>query len=347
MRLQVLLLLLATLLLAGCEEPPGEELRFVGQTMGTSWSVIAHSPRHGVDPKAVSESIAALLADLDSRLSNWIDNSEVSRFNRAQPSTWVPVSDDTLAVVLAAMDVSAQSGGSFDITLGPLIDTWGFGPGGRREEPPPDNLVSGAGSLAGMTRLSFREEPPALMKSVRGLGLDLGGIAKGYAVDQVAELLSAYGFRGFLVEIGGEVRAVGSRTAGGPWRVALETPPGTPAGVGPVIPLQGHSVATSGTYRNFFETDGQAYSHILDPWHKHPVTHEMAAASVIADEAMLADAWATTMMVQGPERARELALGLDLAVHLQYREANAGPWRSWSSPAWLALVPSADGEPGQ
>ncbi len=314
--------------------------------MGTSWSVIAHSPREIVDPKAVSESIAGLLATLDGRLSNWIDDSEVSRFNRATPSTWVPVSADTVAVVQAAMDVSARSGGAFDVTLGPLVDTWGFGPGGARAAPPPDREISGAGSLAGMTRLQVRDNPPALMKSIRGLGLDLGGIAKGYAVDQVAELLQGWGFTGYLVEIGGEVRARGERPGGGPWRVALETPPGTAAGTGPVIPLQGLAVATSGTYRNFFEADGRRYSHIIDPWHKFPVTHTLSAASVIADTAMLADAWATTMMVRGPEHARDLAIEQGLAVLLQYQDASGTRWETWSSPAWNALLPEQAPTPG-
>lgn len=340
--------LAAVLLLQACSRPVvTQELRFVGHTMGGSWSVIAHSPYEPVDPKMLSESLGELLGTLDHRLSNWVDDSEVSRFNRATPSTWVPVSADTVAVVQAAMDVSARSGGAFDVTLGPLVDTWGFGPGGRRASAPPDRMVSGAGGLAGMTRLQVRQSPPALMKSVRGLGLDLGGIAKGYAVDRVVALLRQMGFTGYLVEIGGEVRAVGERPGGGHWRVALESPPDS--GAAPVIRLRDQAVATSGTYRNFFESDGQRYSHIIDPWHKYPVTHTLAAASVMAETAMLADAWATAMMVRGPEYARDLALEQQLAVFLQYRNAADTGWDTWASPAWEALVPpptpGATGDP--
>lgn len=307
--------LLALLLLAaaGCERAPTTStLAFGGHTMGTTYSVQIVDPPPQLDATALQRQVDDLLEEINDSMSTWRADSELSRFN-ANPSTdWVAVSPALAAVVGTAQAVSAASDGAFDITVGPLVDLWGFGASSDPTQPPATrptaDAIAATRARTGFRQLEVRTAPPALRKARPDLALDLSAIAKGHGVDRVAALLSAQGYEDFLVEIGGELVGRGVNAQGEPWRIAIERPdPGLTRRPLQVLPLAGRALATSGDYRNYFEQDGVRYSHSIDPNRGEPVYHRLASVTVIADSAELADAWATALLVLGPERGPDLA----------------------------------------
>jgi thiamine biosynthesis lipoprotein len=203
-----------------------------------------------------------------------------------------------------------------------LVNLWNFGPDPRAGQVPTVAEIERERERVGYRRLEVRLSPPSLRKTHPGVYLDLSAIAKGYAVDEIAELLIQRGVPGFMVEVGGEVRTSGHRPDGQPWRIGIEKPVDFQRSVQRVVELTGKSLATSGDYRNFFEKDGRRYSHEIDPQTGYPVQHELASVSVISDSCMLADAWATGLMVAGPEAALRLAReqGLEVLLILRKRD---------------------------
>lgn len=316
--LPFLLTVVAMSVLTACQPAP-QSLLLQGQIMGTSYSVRVVQPAGAgnlQDEKALHQHVLARLEALDAALSTWIDSSDVSRFNRAPAGEWFAVGRDVLAIVSTAEAISAQTGGAFDITVGPLVDLWGFGPNGQPEHAPSVDEIASLKASTGYRQLEYRTEPPALKKAHPDLRIDLSAIAKGYAVDEIALLLHQLGYKNFMVEIGGEVITRGVRPDGTPWRIALERPLIGAREVLRVIPLSDRAMASSGDYRNYFEMDGRRFAHTIDPRTGWPVEHGLAAASVIADNCMAADAWATAFMVLGVRAGEDLARELGLAVNL-------------------------------
>lgn len=294
-----------------------------GPTMGTTYSVTFHGVGDAIDVGLLRSDIEVLLERIEAKMSTWRSDSEISRFNRSGDTTWFPVSRETARVVSAAKAIGELSGGAFDITVGPLVDLWGFGPGGRRPAPPSDREIATALERVADRRLFVRAEPAALRKERADMQVDLSGIAKGFAVDALSDLLEERGVRSHLVEIGGELRARGSRPGGGPWRVAIERPVAGESGHQSVVALGDAAIATSGDYRNYLEKDGRRYSHTIDPRDGWPITHGLASVSVIAGSAMGGDALATAIMVMGPEEGYAFALREGLAVQLIVRSGDA------------------------
>ncbi|TGG95909.1 FAD:protein FMN transferase [Natronospirillum operosum] len=297
--------LLALLFVWGCSNDVGDEpLRFTGGTMGTNYTVQVYAPES--EKLALEVGIQRALRRVVNSTSVYEPRSDVSRFNAAEPDEWVEVSDEVARIVAAGLEVAEITAGAFEPTILPLVNIWGFGPQGRAEEIPSEEELEAAMAMIGWQAVEVRTDPPALRKSAPR-EIDLGGIAKGYGADAVAEYLLAQGHTQFLVELGGDMVVQGGKPDGSPWRIAIERPDETQRGIYRVLELEDAAIVTSGDYRNYFEVDGQRYSHTINPQTGFPVDHRLASVSVIAENSMLADAWSTALMVLGPEQAAEVA----------------------------------------
>ncbi len=289
-------LLLAVSLLPACTQ---RETKLEGRTMGTSWHVtVVDRP----STAGLQDKIERRLEEINRTFSTYREDSEINRFSRfPRAGEAFPVSRDFVAVMRTAARIHELSGGAWDGTVRPLVDRWGFGPLPPRAEPPDPKKLETLLRDVGFDRIEIR--PAALVKRVASVTLDLSSIAKGYGVDQVAAVVRGAGFSDFLVEIGGEVRASGSRRGGGPWRVGINRPQPDAAAdeLYRVVALRDGALATSGDYRQFFVRDGVKYSHILDPRTGRPVTNGIVSVSVLAPDCTLADGLATAVMVMGVE----------------------------------------------
>jgi thiamine biosynthesis lipoprotein len=309
------LLVLAALLLVACEKPaPDPTVRISGSTMGTSYDLkLVPTPGQTVPPDLKTR-VEALLAGINKVMSTYDPNSELSRFNHNPSTDWIAVSPELQQVVAESLQISELSGGAFDITVGPLVNLWGFGPEPRRDQAPSESAIAQARERVGYWRLQVREAPPALKKDRPDLYVDLSAIAKGYGVDQLAALVNSAGINDYLVSIGGEVQAKGRNGKGQLWTIAIEQPAPGQRAVERLVRLGDHSISTSGDYRNFFEQDGRRYSHIINPRTGRPVPQTLASVTMISDFSSQADATATALMAAGPEFGFRLATEHHLAA---------------------------------
>lgn len=294
-----------------------------GRTMGTTYAIEASCPA-----AVPVEAIAGVLARVDRQMSTYRPDSELMVFNRAPVGSWIDVSADLVDVVATAKAVAEHTGGAFDPTVGPLVALWGFGasaaaglPGEAAAGFPGEGEVQSTKALVDFRNLRHRRAPPALAKR-RPLTLDLSAIAKGHAVDRIADVLDAAACVAYLVELGGELRAAGPSPSGGPWRVGVDSPSGHGLIGGPIV-LRSGGVATSGDYRQYRgqyrERDGQRLSHIIDPRTGYPARHRLASVTVVADTARLADAYATALMVLGEREGLAFANQTGLAARFVIR----------------------------
>lgn len=327
-------LLLASLAACGSGDDAGVTHELSGRTMGTRFNVQIVALPEGVTQDALGADIRALLEDINAKMSTYDEASEISRFNRYEGDDWFGVSAETATVVAAAQAISEATNGAFDVTVGPLVNLWGFGPKSALDAMPGDAVIENAIAKIGYRKLSVNTESPALRKSEPGLYVDLSAIAKGYGVDRIAALLESRGVTDFLVDIGGELKVKGKNGSGRDWRVAVEDPVqnGEPY---TVLEVESGAVATSGNYRNYFEVGGQRFSHTIDPRTGRPVTHSLLSATVIAEDAMSADAWATALIVLGDRAGLRVAEEQGLAVLLlskggnELQAASTGPMKPY------------------
>ncbi|MGB5833355.1 MAG: FAD:protein FMN transferase [Thiohalocapsa sp.] len=288
--------------------------------MGTTYSIqLVDLPRSLTGP-GVQQRVNAVLAGVNDLMSTYQADSELSRFNASPSTDWFPVSMELVSVVAEAQAISSASGGAFDVTVGPLVNLWGFGPELKADQLPTQVEIDAALARTGHDKLRMRFDPPSLRKDRPDLYVDLSGIAKGYGVDRVMDLLAREGIANALVEIGGEVYGHGQKPQGEPWQIAVERPEIDARRVFRVIPLRNLGMATSGDYRNFFQLGGRRYSHSIDPVTGRPVEHSLASVTVLAESTMRADAWATALLVLGPERGLALAKARGLAALMIGRE---------------------------
>lgn len=298
---------LALALLAACAAPPPQQIVLSGPAMGTTWNLRAVPGAAGADAVAVGELLRTTLDEVDVAMSTYRPDSAVSRFNASDSTDWFDVPRGLADLVGEALRLGSLSGGAFDVTISPVVSLWGFGTGTPREQPPTDAEIAAAMALTGQGRLAARSDPPALRKGVGGLRLDLDAIAPGYAVDRVAERLEASGIDHYMIEIGGEVRVHGRNAEGRPWRIGVERPEAGDRKLARVLHLEAMAVSTSGDYRDFFEAEGQRYSHTLDPRTGRPVTHSLASVTILRPTATEADGLATALTVLGPDEGFDLA----------------------------------------
>ena len=284
--------------------------------MGTTYTVkVIAAPLGRSERRRIASAIDAALEDVNSKMSTYIGGSELSAFNRHRSTDPFPLSPATLQVLLISKRVHRASLGAFDPTVGPLVELWGFGPKPPTSLPTDEQIEVLLPHL-GFDKIELDLDAGSARKLDPEVSCDLSAVAKGFAVDRTTEALAGLGYPSTMVEVGGEIRATGANATGDAWRIAVERPGIASPEPQQIVPLSELSLATSGDYRNYFERDGKRYSHTLDPRTGRPVQHSLASASVLDRTCARADAWATAMMVLGPEEGWKLALERDLAVLL-------------------------------
>ncbi len=299
--------------------------------MGTHYHVSLIVDKHSAicDTKNLKNDINKLLSTVNQQMSTYLENSEISRFNRHRSREWFPVSDQLLSVLIAAKKINKLSSGAFDITIASLVNLWGFGPTVQYNMPDPDQIKN-ALQLTGSQLVEVRENPPAIRKSNPLLQIDLSAIAKGYGVDLISQYLISSGFANHLVEIGGEIVAKGHNIQNQPWQIKIEHPANDSDTQSHIISLQDLAVATSGDYRNYFIKNNKHYSHTLDPRTGKPVTHHLASVSVLDKSAMKADALATALMVMGEKKGLDFVTKHNISAFFIIRRSDKS-YQYWSN----------------
>src|SRR5476649_2900678 len=314
------LLLSAVSLLSACDGASSVEdsaLVIEGNTMGTFYRVSIA----GVDKNreaALRGQIEAQLKEDDHQLSTYKDDSVLSRFNQYQGSVPQPISAGMADAVITSLRVGLKTGGAMDITVGPLVNLWGFGPQKQPIHTPTDAQIAAARQEVGLHHLKViqQEDGQYLQKDLPNMYVDLSTVGEGYATDHLARLIEANGISNYLVSVGGAVVSRGDNAKGKPWQVAIQKPTDKETAVQAIVDLQGMGISTSGSYGNYYELDGKRLSHIIDPATGHPITHKLVSATVIAPTALEADGWDTGLMVLGTQKAMALAEKEHLAVYL-------------------------------
>lgn len=311
---------------------------FGGPTMGSTYTVKYVRSTGVPQPHELQFEVEAFLAELDGQMSTYRKDSDIERFNDAPAGTCQAMPEPVLMLVRYGKELSQISDGAFDLTLEPLLNLWGFGPKGQGERVPNAEALAEVRQRVGHQHL--RIEGTQLCKDA-AVEVDFNAIAAGYAVDSIGELLHRKGVRSYMVEATGELKAVGRKPDGSPWRIALEEPRDDQRVAQRIIELDGYGVSTSGDYRNYFEENGQRYSHTLDPSSGAPINHRLAAVTAIVPSALHADGLSTVLLVLGPERGYAFAEREQIAAFFITREEDGFSTRS--TPAFDALF-GAQGE---
>ncbi|MFB2829010.1 FAD:protein FMN transferase [Aeromonas jandaei] len=311
--------LLLTLLLAltGCQPQPPAQTRIQGKTMGTYFVVTLSDPFPGGEPALKSE-VENLLARMNSEISTYDPDSLISCFNQGPAKTPFVIPAAMAKIVQQGIDAGHLTNGKLDVTVGPLVNLWGFGPDKRPIKRPDDAAIAAARQKVGIDKLTLMPQGDhfLLEKSIPDLYLDLSTLGEGAASDEIAALLESKGVNNYLIEVAGAVRSKGHNSKGSPWRVAIVEPSDQPGAFSDIVIPNGMALSTAGSYRNYYELDGQRYSHIIDPATGQPITHKLVSASVITPTALEADALDTALMVMGPTEAMAFAKQHKLAVYL-------------------------------
>lgn len=314
-----------SLALAACKRGAAD-LLLSGQTMGTTYTVVAVEPQGGLNKDNLQTAIDAALQDVDMKMSNWNPSSEISRINALKANVPFGLSADMVSLMQAATEVHEASDQQFDLTLGPLVELWGFGAQKPTGRVPSTTEVSAALHSVGQTE-KLALDGATLTKSQDGTQMYLSAIGKGFGVDRLGDTIRSYGVTDFMVEIGGDIVTSGRNAEGAPWQIAIETPDALQRSFLKVLGVSNFGMATSGDYRNYFEQDGVRYSHILNAKTGRPVKHPTASVTVLTKNAMLADAWATALLVVGRERGLEIAQRQNLAALFIDREVTSSKMR--------------------
>lgn len=309
----------------GCDEQPAPAyLKLSGRTMGTTWNATLVRPPADGNFQNV---IQAAVEDVDSRMSTYRDDSELSRFNRADAGVFADLGPITLQVVAAALQLAELSGGAFEPTILPLVEGWGFGAKQGYEQPTAEQIENWRSQMGWQKISIIGWQPgsapsplppeiqativpkPTISKSEAGLRIDLSANAKGFGVDHAAAAIQAAGCTNFLLEVGGELRASGQKSDGTSWRIGIDRPTNDlfgPRDLQQVIEVGDWSVATSGDYRNYREVNDERVSHLIDPRTGYPITHNLASVTVIAQDCMTADGLATAISILGVDEGLNL-----------------------------------------
>ena len=315
---------------------------FRGETMGTTFEVkVVVESLSKARQSELQTRIHSELDGVNEKMSHYREDSELSRFNRSREIEPFSISSNTFEVFRQAEELSELTRGAFDVTVGPLVNAWGFGPMGQPERVPSDEEIAAIKAQVGFDKLDLDAEHSTIRKSEPSIVCDLSAIAKGYGVDRVAVALDEEGFRDYMVEVGGEVRTRGLNDLGVPWRIGVEKPTVGGRTIQKVVSLSGLAMATSGDYRNYYEVDGVRISHMIDPRSGRPITHRLASVTVIDDQCARADGWATALMILGTEEGYALAKEQDLPVFFLVHDGETG-FRELSTPAFDKLTSGTD-----
>ncbi|ALB69967.1 MULTISPECIES: FAD:protein FMN transferase ApbE [Cronobacter] len=337
-------LLAVALTVAGCDNAPTsspQALVLEGKTMGTSWRVSLA----GVDAaraQTLRDKIQARLDADDRLLSTWKDDSALMRFNHARTTAPWPVDEAMADIVTESLRVGAKTDNAMDITIGPLVNLWGFGPDKQPVKTPDQAQIDAARARTGLSRLKVINGAGQqwLQKDLPDLFVDLSTVGEGYAADHLARLMEEEGVSRYLVSVGGALASRGMNPGGRPWRVAIQKPTDRENAVQAVVDINGHGISTSGSYRNYYELDGKRLSHVIDPATGRPITHKLVSVTVISPTALEADAWDTGLMVLGPEKAKAVALREKLAVYFITREGDG--FATWMSPQFKTFLEQSE-----
>ncbi|MGE5155667.1 MAG: FAD:protein FMN transferase, partial [Bdellovibrio bacteriovorus] len=285
--------------------------------------------------------IDAVLQEVNREISTYDPDSELSRLNRNPGTDWIPISPNLHGILAEGLRLSALTAGAFDVTVGPLVNLWGFGPEAKADAVPAPEAIAAALERVGYGKIELRQDPPGVRKARGDLYIDLSALGEGYGADRVAAYLDSQGVTDYMVAVAGTIRARGCNARGQPWGIAVETPREGERSVQRVVPLEAGAVSTSGDYRNFFEQGGRRYSHHIDPRTGASVAHRLASATVVlppaAGDAMRADGLATALVVLGEEKGPALAESQGLAALFIVREGEG--LAESSTPAFDRLLP--------
>lgn len=315
---QGLLLSTALMLLAACNDASTRpQTDIEGKTMGTFYSVKV-SGTLTESKQQLQQEIDTLLEQANDDISTYRPDSVLSRFNQNPSADPQPIPRGMADIILTAQRIGRDTGGAMDITVGPLVNLWGFGPDKRVVKVPSQQQIDAARSQIGLQYLKLLSDSRGewLQKDLPGMYVDLSTLGEGYGVDQLVRLMARKGITNYLVSVGGAVSSRGVNGQNQPWRVAIQKPTDRENAVQALVDLQGYGISTAGSYRNYFEQDGQRYSHVIDPVTGRPITHKLVSVTVIAPTALEADGWDTGLMVLGTEKALKLAEEKGLAVYL-------------------------------
>jgi thiamine biosynthesis lipoprotein len=305
--------LLLLLLVVGCQPAQQvKEYQLQGKTMGTYYVVKFYSEQQP-DLVALQQQLDTELELINDLMSTYRPDSELMRFNLQLTTEPVTLTAATAKVIAEAIRIGEQSGGMLDITVGPLVELWGFGARGRIEHAPEQAELDAIRARVGLDKIALNGLE--LRKLHPEVAIDLSTIAKGYGVDRLAEILLAEGYQSFMVDIGGDMR-VGAAKPSGNWKIAVEKPVSSERSVQRILELNTMALATSGDYRNYFEEEGVRYSHLIDPLSGRPIQHRTVSSTVLHPDAITADAYATTIHVMPAEQALAFANQYQIAALL-------------------------------
>jgi thiamine biosynthesis lipoprotein len=319
MNLRIFLCVLIFLTFTACQQKT--ETQLAGEIQGTTYHIKMVLDGLDVPLEQVRADVDEVFRRVDEKLSNWREDSEISRINGQETTDWLPVSPELAHLLAVGKDIHNRSEGCYDLTVKPIFDLWGFS---RHENRVPEQAeIDRVLTEVGMDKLELDAEQRRIRKLNPGVRIDLSSIAQGYTVAAVAERLESRGIQNYLAEIGGEMKVKGHKADGSPWRVAIEKPTPFKREVQRILDIHqqnGTAIMTSGTYRNFFESGGQVYSHILDPKTGRPVTHNLLSVTVLHESPTLADAWSTALLCVGEVEGEKIAEAEHLKVLFIYRD---------------------------
>ena len=313
--------------------PQNKQYIINGNTMGTSYTVKYWTDRD-LGKNQITDLIENKLIQINKSVSTWDKNSEISKFNNLKSTDWFKVDKFFMNMVVLSDRLCKSTNGNFDITISPLIDLWGFDAKGKITKRPNQKSLDDIGNYIGCDKISIDTTRQAIAKKQAMVTINLSAIAKGGAVDEIGKILEQENINNYLVEIGGEIRARGSKINKEIWRIGIEQPTGDNKAIKTILPLNNETMATSGDYKNYFEENGARYSHIINPNTKKPIIHNLASVTVIHKDNAMADGLATAMLVMGKEEALRYATQKKLKIYMIIRENNV--FKEIVSPEWVA-----------